>query len=63
MPNFRRYNHKTITRNQQRIQRQRLNRRYRRHVPINALNIITQLPLQITNDQFANFLFNEGSFY
>lgn len=64
--NLRRPYHGNINRiNQRRNQRRRC-RVYRRRAPIDnadTLNLIAQLPLQITNDPFVNHLFNGSSFY
>uniref|UniRef100_U9TU21 Uncharacterized protein n=1 Tax=Rhizophagus irregularis (strain DAOM 181602 / DAOM 197198 / MUCL 43194) TaxID=747089 RepID=U9TU21_RHIID len=57
-----------MTRNQRRIQRQRpriITRMYGRRAVINntdILRLIVQLPLQTTNDPFANQLFNGSPF-
>ena len=52
-------------RNQRQIQqryRRMLNRLYRRRA-MNTLNQIAQLPLQTTNDPFANQFFNGSPFF
>jgi hypothetical protein len=66
--NRRRYRRNANRRNQRRIQCQRhriIIRMYRRRVMINNTNTlrrISQLPLQITNDPFANQFFNGSLF-
>ncbi|PKK57860.1 hypothetical protein RhiirC2_797282 [Rhizophagus irregularis] len=61
------FNHDIVRRRHQRNMNRRIrcriiNRTYRRHISTNNANtfsnLITQLPLQITNDPFTNQLFN-----
>ncbi|CAB4388542.1 unnamed protein product [Rhizophagus irregularis] len=66
--NRRHYRRNANRRNQRRIQRQRpriITRMYGRRAVINntdILRLIAQLPLQTTNDPFANQLFNGSPF-
>ena len=66
-PNNRFHRRNMNRRNQRRIQRQRrriIIRMYRRRVnAVTLLSQIAQLPLQITNDPFANQMFNGSTFH
>ena len=62
------YNHVALNRHHQRNINRRYQRRFRRrrhnrHALTNNTDTLEQLPLQITNDPFADQLFNGSSFH